>query len=64
MDYLSILKSIKLKGIVPQEDGKQFVDWGMDKIYETTSAVYSFAYKDKPTSNINDIIHLMIIQKC
>jgi hypothetical protein len=54
MDYLSLLKSIK-----PISK----LDWGMDRIIETDDKIYTFTYRDKPTSNINDVIHLMIKEK-
>ena len=54
MDYLSLLKSIK-----PLSK----CDFGMDRIIETDDKVYTFTYRDKPNSNVNDIIHLMIKEK-
>jgi len=54
MNYLSLLKSIK-----PISKS----DWGMDRIIETEDKVYTFTYRDKPNSNINDVIHLMIKEK-
>lgn len=53
MRYLRLIK--KLKSLeVP------FEDWGMDRIYRTSKKVYTFTYRDRPNSNANDIIHLMI----
>jgi len=52
--YLSLLKSLK-----PISK----LDFGMDRIIETDDEIYTFTYRDKPTSNINDVIHLMIREK-
>ena len=57
MDYLEVLKDIKSQGIVSQ------FDWGMDRIIETKNKIYTFTYRDKPNSKIEDVIHVMIKDK-
>jgi hypothetical protein len=53
MRYLRLLKKLRALEI-------DFIDWGMGRIFTTSKKVYTFTYRDKPNSNANDIIHLMI----
>ena len=57
MDYLEVLKDIKSLGIV------SLFDLGMDRIIETKNKIYTFTYRDKPNSKIEDVIHVMIKDK-
>lgn len=53
MFYLKLIKKLRACDCEP-------LDWGMDRIYTTAKKIYTFTYRDKPNSNANDIIHLMI----
>ena len=41
-------------------EGYEWFDCGVDRIYTNGKSIYTFTYRDKPNSNANDIIHLMV----
>ena len=57
MNNLELVKTIKSKGYIS-------LDWGDSRIFRKppyhTNLVFTFTYRDKPNSNINDVIHLTI----
>ena len=38
----------------------EYTDWGVDRIYCDGESVYTFTYRDKPSSNLKEVIHLMV----
>lgn len=56
---LNLIKSLKAASYKQK-------DWGMDRIYTHPEGhdVYSFTFKDKPNSDIKNIIHVMYKSKC
>lgn len=56
--YISLIKTLKSNGFT-------YFDSGVDRIFSiglNPCNVFTFTYRDKPNSNANDIVHLMV--KC
>lgn len=53
-DYLEVIKRLK-------SEGYEWFDYGDSRVFKKSGdRTYTFTYRDKPNSNAEDIIHLMI----